>query len=153
MVTPLDTLTRPASAADVLDVPAVAARLGLPVEEARAWLEGEGLIQCIAGRERVVWGQVLDAFRPPRIQERPWSESDVLSVAKAVKRLAMNERAGRTWLAQHNLVRPLGKTRRVIWGDVLRALREEHDTQTAPPRPSSSRRLPRSKLLKPTLGR
>lgn len=153
MVTPLDILTRPASADDVLDVSAAAARLGLPVEEAHTWLEATGLIRRVAGHERVVWGEVLDSLRPPRIEPRPWSESDVLSVAKTVKRMAMNEQAARTWLARRGLVRSLGTTKRVIWGDVLGAMRDVSRPQDPPPRPSLSRPLPRSKQLQSLLGK
>ena len=153
MVTPLDSLLRPASAADVLDVPAAAVRLGLSVVEARAWLEELGLILLVAGRERVVWAQVLGALQARSAPERPWSDSDLLSVSNTVKRLAMNERSARAWLAKKGLVRTVGRAKRVVWGDVLRAAGGEArpDGPASPPR--ITRPLPRSKHLRSLLGK
>ena len=153
VVTPLDNLLRPASGADVLDVPAAAGRLGLPIEEARTWLEKLGLIRRVASRERVVWAQLLGALQPQTAPERPWSDADLLSIPKTVKRLAMNERAARSWLVEKGLIRQVGKAKRVVWGDVLQAARGEVRRNEPASPPTISRPLPRSKRLRAALGR
>ena len=48
---------------DVLTVSAAARALGIREAEARAWLRGCDLVRHVAGRERVIWGDVLAAIR------------------------------------------------------------------------------------------
>jgi len=55
----------PASTADVLSVAEVARRLGMRREDVALWLRERRLVFDVAGRSRVVWGDVLDALRGP----------------------------------------------------------------------------------------
>jgi hypothetical protein len=48
---------------DVLTVTSAARALHMREADARAWLRDEDLIRTVAGRERVLWGDVLAAIR------------------------------------------------------------------------------------------
>ena len=48
---------------DVLTVTTAAKALHMREVDARAWLEKRGLVLRVAGRERVIWGDVLVAMR------------------------------------------------------------------------------------------
>lgn len=50
-------------AAAVLPVALAADPLPIADDEARRWLRDHGLVRNLAGREVVVWGDVLDALR------------------------------------------------------------------------------------------
>ncbi len=134
---------------DVLTVEAACARLGLPLRDGRPWLEDEGLIVRVAGRERVLWWRVMDRLDSgPGAAERPWSESDLLTISETLDRLSMNHQRTRQWLHRNGLVRRVGQARRVVWGDVLRAVRGD-DERARPEevRPRVRRRLPMSTRL------
>jgi hypothetical protein len=134
---------------DVLTVEAASVRLGLPLRDGKAWLEDEGLVVCVAGRERVLWGQVLDRLDPePESVERPWSESDLLTIKETLDRLSMNHQRARQWLHRNGLVRRVGQARRVVWGDVLKAVRgDDERAWDEDVRPRVRRRLPMSARL------
>lgn len=59
---------------DVLTVTSAARALRMREADARAWLRDEDLIRTVAGRERVIWGDVLACIRrgdTPKAQTRP----------------------------------------------------------------------------------
>ena len=55
-------LPAPASRADVLPLGAAAKRVGLGRAPFTAWCMERGIVREIAGRRRVIWGDVLDAM-------------------------------------------------------------------------------------------
>lgn len=62
---------RPISRDDLLTLAEATRELGFRRSEAESWLRSEGLVVSVCGRERVVWGSVLDAItgavqEPPR---------------------------------------------------------------------------------------
>jgi hypothetical protein len=48
---------------------------------------------------------------------------DVLTVREAVAALRVREATGRAWLREHRLIVEVAGVERVVWGDVLSALR------------------------------
>lgn len=54
---------RPLGPANILTVTEAIAELGLRADDARRWLDERGLIRFIAGRRRVVAGDLADAVR------------------------------------------------------------------------------------------
>jgi hypothetical protein len=48
---------------DLLTVSEAARAMRMREAEARSWLRGEGLVRHLAGRERVIWGDVLARLR------------------------------------------------------------------------------------------
>jgi hypothetical protein len=74
----------PASREDVLTITQAAQRLGMRREEARAWLLAHDLVRLVAGEERVIWGDVLDALRGT--PDRPRTPVSGIPRAKLNKR-------------------------------------------------------------------
>ena len=60
-------------------------------------------------------------FREERI--RPLSEADVLKPYEVACALSKNRKTTRAWLAEHELIRMVLGSPRVIWGDVLQLIR------------------------------
>lgn len=87
----------------------------------------------VEGSAGLAPGPDLRALAPP-----PASIADVLTVAEVARRLRMRPDDAGTWLADRDLVRDIAGRRRVVWGDVLDALREA--------RPGTGRRLRLAKL-------
>jgi hypothetical protein len=76
---------------------------------------------------------------------RPLSDASLLTVAEAIREIGGRESEVRAWLHEAGLVRThprLGK--RVLWGDVLRALAPSEDAPA--PEPAPVQRLPRVAL-------
>ena len=48
---------------DLLSLSGAVQRMGMRKEDAQAWLRSRRLIRRVAGRQRVIWGDVLDAIR------------------------------------------------------------------------------------------
>ena len=48
---------------DLLSLSDAFLRLGMRRGDAQAWLQSRRLIRRVAGRQRVIWGDVLDAIR------------------------------------------------------------------------------------------
>ncbi len=140
--------SRPWSPEDVLDIPTAIARLDLPPAEGRRWLHAHHLALRIAGHERVIWGDVTAALRPPEAPDRPWSGDDLLTITETLDRLRMNHSAARAWLHKQDLIHRVGHARRVIWRDVLRAARgDDERTHPSELRPRIRRPLPLSNRI------
>lgn len=56
---------------DILTVCEAMRALRMRDEDARRWLETEGLIRHAAGRPRVIWGEVVARIRAGEPQEKP----------------------------------------------------------------------------------
>ena len=56
---------------------------------------------------------------------RPLGVSDVLTINEVVRELQMRRSVVRRWLEEKRLIRVVMGRERVIWGDVLAAMRED----------------------------
>ena len=63
------TLSRPLGAHDILTVVAAVTELGMGRADAVTWLSQNGLIIKVAGRRRVIWGDVVNAARGRDLDE------------------------------------------------------------------------------------
>lgn len=59
-------VNRPISRDDLLSVADAVREMGIADKDAREWLRTEGLLVDLAGRDRVIWGEVLDRLRTKR---------------------------------------------------------------------------------------
>ena len=58
-----------------------------------------------------------------RLSPRPLGREDVLTIAEAARELKLRDADARAWLTQRLLIKDVAGRGRVIWGDVLDALR------------------------------
>jgi len=61
-------------------------------------------------------------MRPPSCP-RPLSPADLLTIEEAVAELGMRRAAAVTWMKKHGIIRQVAGRQRVIWGDVLAAIK------------------------------
>ncbi len=82
-----------ASPHDLLSVPQTVRRLGMRAGDARAWLAENQLVRRVAGRDRVIWGDVLDAIRRgfPSPVDQPVRVPRKRRRVEAVRRLAKTD--------------------------------------------------------------
>lgn len=75
----------------------------------------------------------------PDAPPRPLSEADVLTVPAVARELRIPRKEAQCWLDGHGCVRVVAGQARVIWGDVLAALRRDNpgaiDAPVEPPKP------------------
>ncbi len=75
-------------------------------------------------------------------EDGPLSDGDVVSIARAARGLCMRDTAAAQWIRKAGLVRLVAGRERVIWGDVLAAVRHAPD----PDQPRRRQRERRSSL-------
>ena len=66
---------RPLGDHDVLTVGEVARELKIRDADARRWVDEQELVVLVAGRRRVIWGQVIETLRA---QQHPWGPRAVM---------------------------------------------------------------------------
>lgn len=86
---------------------------------------------------------------PPHLDPRPLSPASVLTVREAVRELKLRRDDGIAWLNEHGLVRDVAGRQRVIWGDVLDAIRGRAHGSSEPVelKVQAVRRLPLSRSI------
>ena len=143
----------PVTADGVLSVAQAAARLPVPDADAVGWLVERGLVRTLAGREVVIWGDVLAGLRtgpaPEQLPARPLVPGQVVSEDRAARALPWRRADVVSWLRREGLSVPIDGRRVVIWSHVLDRLRSG-----VPPRASlSGSRFKRSRDAPALLGK
>jgi hypothetical protein len=72
-------------------------------------------------------------------EDGPICDGDVISIARAARGLSMRKTVAAEWMRRSGLVRLIAGRERVIWGDVLAAVREAPDPDRARRRQSERR--------------